>query len=226
MLTACGLMTTSSHQAITLRRGASSVATELSMGISGHRPFPATGFWLAAVLSQVRMGDQLPPASPGRGGRQAPLHAEYRLVGRACMRPQLRPRPARPDRAPMRCLPRGHQHQHPRSGETRRARPQPRHAQPDSRARPPGLTPVSRAPAPAAPDLPGNTPADPEPPQQASGDPTATQKTEPRCGPFETRMRAANITDQALLLRAAAIDRAGDEIFNNAAMDTPNDHGP
>jgi hypothetical protein len=39
-------------------------------------------------------------------------------------------------------------------------------------------------------------------------------------------MRAANITDQALLLRAAAIDRAGDEIFNNAAMDTPNDHGP
>jgi hypothetical protein len=30
-------------------------------------------------------------------------------------------------------------------------------------------------------------------------------------------MRAANITDQATLLRAAAIDRAGDELFNNAA---------
>jgi hypothetical protein len=40
---------------------------------------------------------------------------------------------------------------------------------------------------------------------------------EQRCGPLESRMRAAQITDPSMLLRAAAIDRAGNELFNNAA---------
>jgi hypothetical protein len=43
-------------------------------------------------------------------------------------------------------------------------------------------------------------------------------------------MRNANITDHATLLRAAAIDRAGDELFNTAAKlaakDIPREENP
>jgi hypothetical protein len=57
------------------------------------------------------------------------------------------------------------------------------------------------------------TPPADEPVQGASQRPAP----ELRCGPLEFRMRTANVTDQATLLRAAAIDRAGDELFNKAA---------
>jgi hypothetical protein len=64
----------------------------------------------------------------------------------------------------------------------------------------------------------GYLPAETETATPQAANPARNATTpEPRRGPLESRMRAANITDQATLLRAAAIDRAGDKLFNTAA---------
>lgn len=103
-------------------------------------------------------------------------------------------------------------------GHRRRVRPGRARAPPDEHGH-------RRQPVPAADDLCSDTQADSAPPQRTSEDPQTARQTELRCGPVESRMRAAQITDQATLLRAAAIDRAGDQLFNNAAklaaQDTP-----